>query len=115
MACMLLSRRLGRRFFGSRSAWKGPFFDVNLLFAARKAQKDLAVLRKSGKAVQQKEAIRTDSRGSMIIPEFVGLRFEIHNGKDYKPLLITEEMIGHKLGEFAPTRKRAVHPHKTEA
>eukprot|EP00466_Bigelowiella_natans_P004186 jgi/Bigna1/86255/estExt_fgenesh1_pg.C_90126 len=100
------------RFFGSRSAWKGPYFEIDLLYAARKAQEDLQALRRAGKAVIQKDAIRTQSRRSTIIPEFVGLRFEIHNGKDYKPITITEDMIGHKLGEFSPTRKRAIHPGK---
>lgn len=76
-----------------RSVWKGPFFDRYLLKKAEKA-------RASGR----KEVIKTWSRRSMIIPEFVGLTFGVHNGKKFIPVSVSENMIGHKLGEFSPTR-----------
>ncbi|KAJ1562516.1 mitochondrial ribosomal small subunit component, partial [Nowakowskiella sp. JEL0078] len=71
---------------GGRSAWKGPFF-VNF------------------PAVSPNEAIKTMVRSCTVLPSFIGMRFLVHNGKDYIPLLISEEMVGRKLGEFAPTRK----------
>jgi len=77
----------------SRSVWKGPFVDAYLL---KKASK----VRESGR----NEVIRTWSRRSTILPQFVGLTFGVHNGKKHVPVLVNEEMIGHKLGEFAPTR-----------
>ena len=76
-----------------RSVWKGPFVDGYLL---KKAEKS----RESGR----KEIIKTWSRRSTILPQFVGLTFGVHNGKKHIPVLISEDMIGHKLGEFAPTR-----------
>ncbi|KAI8055266.1 hypothetical protein BDF22DRAFT_676322 [Syncephalis plumigaleata] len=75
----------------TRSAWKGPFF-----VAFRNIRQHMA----SG------TPIKTDARACTILPSFVGLKFLIHNGKDYLPLTVTEEMVGHKLGEFAATRKR---------
>jgi small subunit ribosomal protein S19 len=77
----------------ARSVWKGPFVDRHLL------QKVENVL-KNGK----KEVIKTWSRRSTILPQFVGLTFGVHNGKKFIPVLVTDQMIGHKLGEFAPTR-----------
>ena len=74
-----------------RSVWKGPWFVV------------FPNLRES---ILNKTVIRTDVRACTILPSFVGARFAVHNGKDYVPVNITEEMVGHKLGEFAPTRKR---------
>ena len=56
-----------------------------------------------------KRPIKTWSRGSTIVPEFVGLKFEIHNGKKFIPITISDEMVGHKLGEFVPTRQFAGH------
>jgi small subunit ribosomal protein S19 len=76
-----------------RSVWKGPFFDMYLLKKAEEA-------RASGK----NRVIQTWSRRSTIIPQFVGLTFGVYNGKKFIPVLVTEEMIGHKFGEFAPTR-----------
>lgn len=76
-----------------RSVWKGPFVDGYLL---KKAEAS----RESGR----KEVIKTWSRRSTILPQFVGLTFGVHNGKKHIPVLISEDMIGHKLGEFAPTR-----------
>jgi len=57
-------------------------------------------------AVEKSIPIRTGARACTILPAFVGLKFAVHNGKDYLTVNITEEMVGHKLGEFAPTRKR---------
>ncbi|MBI1954391.1 MAG: 30S ribosomal protein S19 [Proteobacteria bacterium] len=76
-----------------RSVWKGPFVDSYLL---KKAE---AVL-KSGR----KDIIKTWSRRSTILPEFVGVTFGVHNGHKFIPVYVTENMIGHKLGEFSPTR-----------
>ncbi|PWZ01484.1 ribosomal protein S19/S15 [Testicularia cyperi] len=74
----------------SRSAWKGPFFV---------AFPNLA------DALKNNTAIRTNARSCTILPNFVGLKFMVHNGKHHIPLTVTEDMVGHKLGEFAPTRK----------
>lgn len=77
----------------ARSVWKGPFVDADLV-------KKVEEVVKSGK----KTVIKTWRRRSMIIPLFVGVTFGVHNGQKHVPVLVTEEMIGHKLGEFAPTR-----------
>jgi small subunit ribosomal protein S19 len=77
----------------ARSVWKGPFVDGYLLTKAEKA-------RESGR----KEVIRTWSRRSTILPQFVGLTFGVHNGRKHVPVMVTEQMIGHKFGEFAPSR-----------
>lgn len=76
-----------------RSVWKGPFVDGYLL---GKAEKSLESPRR--------EAIKTWSRRSTILPQFVGLTFQVHNGSKFIPVSVTEEMVGHKLGEFSPTR-----------
>ena len=76
-----------------RSVWKGPFVDGYLIAKADKA---------SGGGGRQ--GIKTWSRRSTIMPQFVGLRFEVHNGKSFIPVQVSEDMVGHKLGEFAPTR-----------
>lgn len=76
-----------------RSTWKGPFVDGYLL---RKAEKS--------RASRRKEVIRTWSRRSTILPQFVGLTFGVYNGRKFVPVLVTEDMIGHKFGEFSPTR-----------
>ena len=76
-----------------RSTWKGPFVDGYLL---KKAE----TVRASGR----NDVIRTWSRRSTILPQFVGLTFGVYNGHKFIPVLVTEEMIGHKLGEFSPTR-----------
>jgi small subunit ribosomal protein S19 len=78
----------------SRSVWKGPFFDKYLL---RKAEK----VRASGRSA---DVIKTWSRRSTILPQFVGLIFGVHNGKKFIPVSVSENMVGHKFGEFAPTR-----------
>ncbi len=77
----------------TRSVWKGPFFDGYLL---KKAE----AVRASGR----NEIIKTWSRRSTIIPQFVGLTFGVYNGKKFLPVLVTENMVGHKFGEFSPTR-----------
>jgi small subunit ribosomal protein S19 len=77
----------------ARSVWKGPFVDGHLLKKAEAA-------REKGR----KEIIKTWSRRSTIMPQFVGLTFGVHNGKKFIPVLVTEHMVGHKFGEFAPTR-----------
>lgn len=76
-----------------RSVWKGPFVDGYLL---KKAEE----VRSSGRNT----VVKTWSRRSMILPQFVGLTFGIYNGQKFIPVLITEDMIGQKLGEFSPTR-----------
>ncbi len=77
----------------ARSVWKGPFVDGYLL---KKAE----VVRGSGR----NDVIKTWSRRSTILPQFVGLTFGVHNGRKFVPVLVTENMVGHKLGEFSPTR-----------
>ena len=77
----------------SRSLKKGPFVDDHLLSKVLQAQE-------SG----SRKVIKTWSRRSVILPEFVGLTFAVHNGKKFIPVFVTENMVGHKLGEFAPTR-----------
>lgn len=77
----------------SRSSRKGPYVDQKLL---GKIQKQ--------KEAGKKEPIKTWARASQIPPEFVGWRFLVHNGRDFKEVFITEEMVGHRLGEFSHTR-----------
>lgn len=76
-----------------RSLKKGPFVDEKL-------RKKVEIALSSG----DKKMIKTWSRRSVIIPEFIGLTFAVHNGKKFIPVYVTENMVGHKLGEFAPTR-----------
>ena len=76
-----------------RSVKKGPFVDGHLMTKIEAANQS-----------SDKKAIRTWSRRSTIIPEAVGLTFAVHNGRKFVPVFITENMVGHKLGEFAPTR-----------
>ena len=78
----------------SRSVWKGPFVDPSLLKKVEKL-----------KDQSNRQPIKTWSRKSTIIPEFVGYSFLIYNGKKFIPIKISEEMVGHKLGEFSPTRQ----------
>ena len=77
----------------ARSVWKGPFVDGYLL-------KKADVARESGR----NEVIRTWSRRSTILPQFVGLTFGVYNGHKFIPVSVNEQMVGHKFGEFAPTR-----------
>ena len=76
-----------------RSTKKGPYVDERLLEKVDKSE-----------ASGAREPIRTWSRACTIVPEFIGKNFAIHNGKTFVKLYVTEEMVGHKLGEFAPTR-----------
>ena len=78
----------------ARSLKKGPFADESLM-------KKVKALNESGK----KEVIKTWSRRSTIFPDFIGHTFAVHNGKEFIPVYVTEDMVGHKLGEFALTRK----------
>ena len=78
----------------SRSVWKGPFVEESLI---KKVEKT--------KNITNRKPIKTWSRKSTIIPEFIGLSFLIYNGKKFIPIKISEEMVGHKLGEFSPTRQ----------
>ena len=82
----------------SRSVWKGPFVDPSLINQVEKLKNQT-----------NKPPIKTWSRKSTIIPEFVGFSFLIHNGKKFIPIKISEEMVGHKLGEFSPTRQFSGH------
>ncbi len=76
-----------------RSIRKGPFVDAHLLSKVEKAR-----------AENSKKPIKTWSRRSVVLPDFVGLTIAVHNGKQHVPVLVTENMVGHKLGEFAATR-----------
>ena len=77
----------------ARSVWKGPFVELHLLKKAEEAQE------KSSRA-----PIKTWSRRSTILPQFVGLTFSVYNGHKFIPVSVNEDMVGHKLGEFSPTR-----------
>ncbi len=77
----------------ARSVWKGPFIDGYML-------KKTEAVRESGR----KDVIKTWSRRSTILPQFVGFTYAVHNGKKFIPVFVTEDMIGHKFGEFSPTR-----------
>ena len=83
----------------SRSVWKGPFVDPSLIKQVEKQKNE-----------SKSMPIKTWSRKSTIIPEFIGVSFLIHNGKKFIPIKISEEMVGHKLGEFSPTRQFSGHP-----
>jgi len=76
-----------------RSIRKGPFIDLHLIKKVQDAQEN-----------RSKKPIKTWSRRSMIIPDMIGLTIAVHNGRQHVPVLVSENMIGHKLGEFAPTR-----------
>ena len=82
----------------SRSVWKGPFVDPSLIKKVEKLKTQI-----------NPTPIKTWSRKSTIIPEFIGISFLIHNGKKFIPIKISEEMVGHKLGEFSPTRQFSSH------
>lgn len=76
-----------------RSQKKGPFVDASLMMKVQKMQ-----------ASNTRQPIKTWSRRSMVVPEFVGLTFLVHNGMKFVPVYVTEQMVGHRLGEFSPTR-----------
>ena len=82
----------------SRSVWKGPFVDPSLIKKVEKLKDNT-----------NKTPIKTWSRKSTIIPEFIGHSFLIYNGKKFIPIKISEDMVGHKLGEFSPTRQFSGH------
>jgi small subunit ribosomal protein S19 len=87
----------------ARSTWKGPFVDISL-------SKKVEAMNKGNK----KSVIKTWSRRSTIIPEMVGHTFAVHNGRKFIPVYVTENMVGHKLGEFSPTRHFKGHPEKSD-
>ena len=82
----------------ARSLKKGPFADESLMKKVKKVNES-----------EKKEVIKTWSRRSTIFPEFIGNTFAVHNGKEFIPVYVTEDMVGHKLGEFSPTRKFGGH------
>lgn len=82
----------------ARSVWKGPFVEKSLLKKVEEAR-----------AAGKNTVIKTWSRRSTILPNFVGLTFGVHNGNKFIPVVVSDQMIGHKLGEFAPTRKYSGH------
>ena len=77
----------------ARSVWKGPYFDITLYKKVKKSKQE-----------NSKSPIKTWSRRSTIIPDFVGVTLSVYNGKSFIPVFVTEDMVGHKLGEFSPTR-----------
>ncbi len=85
----------------ARSLKKGPFVDEKLLKKVREAKKE-----------KSREPIKTWSRRSVVLPEMVGLTIAVHNGRKHIDVFITESMVGHKLGEFAPTRTFRAHSSK---
>src|SRR6476469_6554005 len=82
----------------ARSVKKGPFIDTHLVKKVVEAQR-----------IKSKKVIKTWSRRSTIIPDMVGVTFAVHNGRKFLPVFVTENMVGHKLGEFAPTRTFSGH------
>ncbi len=88
----------------TRSTKKGPFVDLSLLEKVQKA-----------KTSKKQEPIKTWSRRSMVIPDFVGLTFAVHNGKKFVAVFVTENMVGHSLGEFSPTRTFRLHSGQRKA
>ena len=82
----------------ARAVWKGPFVEDSLIKKVDKQKSDVS-----------KRPIKTWSRKSTIIPDFVGISFLIYNGKKFIPITVSEDMVGHKFGEFAPTRQFAGH------
>lgn len=84
-----------------RSVKKGPFIDDHLMAKVEKAQ-----------ATNDRKVIRTWSRRSTIFPEMVGMTIAVHNGRAFIPVFVSENMVGHKLGEFSPTRTFKTHPVK---
>ena len=87
----------------SRSLKKGPFIDQNLQQKVAKMNQE-----------REKKVIRTWARASVIFPEMVGHTVAVHDGQKHVPVFVTENMVGHRLGEFAPTRRFRGHGHHTE-
>lgn len=88
----------------ARSLKKGPFIDAHLLKKVETAQ-----------AVQDKRVIKTWSRRSTVVPQMIGLTLAVHNGNKFIPVYVTDNMVGHKLGEFALTRKFGGHAGKSDS
>lgn len=88
----------------TRSAKKGPFVDESLLKKVTRAKES-----------KSREVIKTWSRRSMVIPDFVGLTFAVHDGRKFAQIYVTENMVGHRLGEFAPTRTFRLHSGQRKA
>lgn len=88
----------------ARSAKKGPFVDPSIIKKVAKAKNS-----------SKREVVKTWSRASLILPEFVGLMFAVHNGKKFVEVFITENMVGHSLGEFAPSRTFKLHSGQRKA
>ena len=86
-----------------RSLKKGPFVDDHLMVKVNRARE-----------TDDRRLIRTWSRRSVILPEFVGLNIAVHNGNKFVPIFVTENMVGHKLGEFSPTRTYRGHTSKSD-
>jgi small subunit ribosomal protein S19 len=85
----------------ARSIKKGPFVDDHLMAKVEKLNE-----------AEKKQVIKTWSRRSMILPDFIGHTFAVHNGRKFVPVYVTENMVGHKLGEFSPTRTYRGHKEK---
>lgn len=92
----------------TRSLWKGPFFDYSFT-RTEGLQSNLSKNELSSKRNQLKGSSKIWSRRSVILPQFIDRTFEIHNGKQFIKLKVSEEMVGHKFGEFALTRKKPRH------
>ena len=86
-----------------RSLKKGPFVDEHLMVKVQKAKEN-----------DDRRIIRTWSRRSVVLPDFVGVNLAVHNGNKFIPVFVTENMVGHKLGEFSPTRTYRGHSTKTD-
>ena len=86
-----------------RSVKKGPFVDDHLMVKVQRAKEN-----------DDRRILRTWSRRSVVLPEFVGLNLAVHNGNKFVPIFVTENMVGHKLGEFAPTRTYRGHVNKSD-
>ena len=94
----------------SRSVWKGPFLDYHLFKKLKKA----SIQKKEAKKRNQQKKLTLWSRRSVILPQTIGFKVNLYNGKKFVPIVISEEMVGHKLGEFVPTRARLTHKVKTK-
>lgn len=92
-----------------RSVWKNPYVDYNLVKACKAIERDYEHKAKNGGGNDKKKCIKTMARSTTIVPGFIGYTFLVYNGKQYIPVKISSEMLGHKIGEFSPTRKHSVH------
>ncbi|KAI3660186.1 hypothetical protein MP638_004460 [Amoeboaphelidium occidentale] len=99
---------------GRRAVWKGPFFKPFKLAVPGQTPLNTTTITtpassKSKAKIVDPNQIRTHVRNCTILPTFIGQTFHVHNGKDYIAVKVTEEMVGHRLGEFAPTKKPAIY------